>query len=217
LDVGQQQSTLANQVGSPPQKIARCSHFGRIGICHGHIAAHEQLCNLVGIDLVVFCFSAMDGFHVQGVPQNEWDFVLVAKIGNPVPGKHAFNADDDIFKVWEDGIKQQRRVGIKVLVQFGLSLGIDDADIHFSCMQIDAAVKFVTLIVKSHNLPPFSFSGLMVGVSIAYTVEFKEATRSDIFRLRMGLQFARRRPENIGPGYRHLLSWLFAAAITSIL
>ena len=32
----------------------------------------------------------------------------------------------------------------------------------------------------------------------------------------MGPQFARRRPENIGPGHLHLLSWLFAAGITSI-
>jgi hypothetical protein len=106
LDVGQQQSALANQVGSSPQKIARRSHFGRIGIGYGHIAPHEQLCNLVGIDLVIFGFSAMDGFHVQGMSQNEWDIVLVAKIGNPVPGKHAFNAYDDVFKVREDGIKQ---------------------------------------------------------------------------------------------------------------
>jgi hypothetical protein len=155
LDVGQQQPTLAYQLGSPPQKIASCSHFGRIRICDGHIAAHEQLCNLVRIDLVVFGFSAMNGVHVKGVAQNERDFVHAAKIGNPVPGKHAFNADDDIFKVWEDGIEQQRRIGIKVLVQFGLSLSIDDADVHFPCMQIDAAIKFVTLVVKSHGLPPF--------------------------------------------------------------
>jgi len=128
----------------------------------------------------------MDCFHVQGVSQNERDFMLAAKIGNPVPGKHAFNANDDIFKVWEDGIEQQRWVGIKVLVQFGFSLGIDDADIHFPCMQIDAAIEFVSLIVESHGLPPFSFSKLLVGESIGYTAESKEATRSDIFRSRMG-------------------------------
>jgi hypothetical protein len=57
--------------------------------------------------------------------------------------------------MWEDGIKHHCRVGIKVAVQFGLSLGIDDADVHFPCIQIDAAIKFVTLIVESHGLPPF--------------------------------------------------------------
>ena len=71
-------------------------------------------------------------------------------------------------------------------MQPGLSLGIDDAEVHFPCMQVDAAIKFVTLIVKSHGLPFFSFSGLMIGVSIAYTAESKGATRSDIFRPRMG-------------------------------
>jgi hypothetical protein len=54
-----------------------------------------------------------------------------------------------------NGIEQQCRIGIQVLVQFGLSLGIDDADVHFPCMQIDAAIKFMTLIVKSYGLPPF--------------------------------------------------------------
>jgi len=85
----------------------------------------------------------MDGFHVQGMSQNERDFLLVAKIGNPVPGKHAFDANDDIVKVWEDGIEQQRRIGIEVLVQFDLTLGINDTEVHFPCMQIDAAISFV--------------------------------------------------------------------------
>jgi hypothetical protein len=41
----------------------------------------------------------------------------------------------------------------------------------------------------------------MIGVSITYTIETKGAISSDIFRLRMGLQFARRRPENIRAGF----------------
>ena len=40
----------------------------------------------------------------------------------------------------------------------------------------------------------------MIGVSITYTTGIKGATSSDIFRLRMGPQFARRRPENIRAG-----------------
>ena len=40
-------------------------------------------------------------------------------------------------------------------MQFGLSLGIDDANVHFPCMQIDAAIEFVLLIVESHVLPPY--------------------------------------------------------------
>jgi hypothetical protein len=40
----------------------------------------------------------------------------------------------------------------------------------------------------------------MIGVSITYTIGIKGATSSDIFRLRMGPQFARRRPENIRAG-----------------
>jgi hypothetical protein len=45
----------------------------------------------------------------------------------------------------------------------------------------------------------------MIGVSITYTTGIKGATSSDIFRLRMGPQFARRRPENIRAGL--LIRW----------
>ena len=81
-----------------------------------------------------------------------------------------FNDDDDVFMVWGNDIKQQRRGGIKVLVQFGFSRGIDNANIHFPCMQIDAAIKFVTLIVKSVGLPPFFVQWLMYVVLIGYTL-----------------------------------------------
>jgi len=84
--------------------------------------------------------------------QDEWDFVLGAKIGNPIPGEHAFDADNDIFKEWEDDIEKRFGIGLKVLMYSGFSLLIDDANVHFSCMQIDAAIKFVLLIVKSHDL-----------------------------------------------------------------
>ena len=94
----------------------------------------------------------MDGLHVKGVAQNEWDLVLRAKIADPVPGKHTLNTDHHIFEKWEDDIEQQFGIGIKILVHLGFTLRIENANVHFPCMQINAAIEFVLLIVKSHDL-----------------------------------------------------------------
>jgi hypothetical protein len=96
----------------------------------------------------------MDGLHVQGVAQDKGDLVFGAKIGYPVPGEHALDTDHHIFEKREDDIKQQRGIGIDIFVHFGFTLLVDDAHVHFPCMQIDAAIEFVLLIVKSHGLPP---------------------------------------------------------------
>jgi hypothetical protein len=77
--------------------------------------------------------------------------VFGAKVGDPIPGEHAFDADHDIFKEWENGIEQRFGIGFKVLMHSGFALLVDDANVHFSCMQIDATIKFVLLIVKSHD------------------------------------------------------------------
>jgi hypothetical protein len=38
-----------------------------------------------------------------------------------------------------------------------------DADIHFSGMQIDSAIIFVLLVVKIHVLPPFAWVDCLYG------------------------------------------------------
>jgi hypothetical protein len=53
---------------------------------------------------------------------------------------------------WHQTAMQGR---LQVPEQFGVSRGIEDANVDFPCIQVDAAIKFVTLIVKSHVLPPF--------------------------------------------------------------
>ena len=71
--------------------------------------------------------------------------VLGAKIGEPVPAKDAFNTDDNVIEVGKDQFEKQFRIGFDILVNFYFSFLIDNADIHFSGVQIDAAV--VTCVV----------------------------------------------------------------------
>jgi hypothetical protein len=118
---------------------------------------------------------------------HEGNLVFSAKVSDPVPGKHALNTDHHIFKKRKDNVERQFRVGVKILMYFGLPILAKDANVHFSCMQIDAAIIFVLPVVKSHNLASFfSLCKLIVVVSIPYNIEIKGATSSKIFRVRMG-------------------------------
>ena len=42
----------------------------------------------------MFGLAAMDGFHVEGVPQDPGDCLFSAEIGEPIPGEQAFDRDD---------------------------------------------------------------------------------------------------------------------------
>jgi len=64
-------------------------------------------------------------------------------------------SDNHVINIWKNQIKEQLRVCFDILVNMGFTFLIDDTDIHFSCVQIDTAIIFVLLIVKSHNLASF--------------------------------------------------------------
>lgn len=67
---------------------------------------------------------------------HERDLVFDAKINNSVPGKHAFNADQHIFREREDDVEKRLEIGLKILMPSGFALLVDDVHVHFSCMQI---------------------------------------------------------------------------------
>jgi len=87
--------------------------------------------------------------------ENERNFMLVAEISHPVPAEYAFNTYDDIVDVGKYELEKQFRVCVDVFVNFHFSLLVQDTDVHFPGMQIDAAVILVLLIIKSHDLASF--------------------------------------------------------------
>jgi hypothetical protein len=84
-------------------------------------------------------------------------FVLGTKVCNPVPAKDAFNTDNDVIDIWKNHFKEQLRIGFDVFVNMSFTLFVEDANIHFSGVQIDTAIVFVLFIVKSHNLASFGW------------------------------------------------------------
>ena len=65
--MGKEFGPFSHEVISSPQEISCCSHLSGIGISLRDHATSEQGSDFMGIDLIVFGFSSVDGFHVEGV------------------------------------------------------------------------------------------------------------------------------------------------------
>jgi hypothetical protein len=48
----------------------------------------------------------MNGLHVEGMTEDERDVFIGAQVGEPVPGKHAFDRDDDIRPIRRNGFEK---------------------------------------------------------------------------------------------------------------
>jgi hypothetical protein len=67
LDMSEEFGPLSHEVVSSPEEISGGTHPGRIDIGLREHSSPEQGGDLMGIDLIVFGFSSVDGFHVEGM------------------------------------------------------------------------------------------------------------------------------------------------------
>ena len=88
--------------------------------------------------------------HGQGVAEGEGDALVLAQVGQPVPGEHALGADDQVRAERLDGVEEHGRVGRQVLLEDGLALVVEDVGEHGPGVQIDAGVKSVLAGVAAH-------------------------------------------------------------------
>src|SRR5579872_2767230 len=118
------------------------------------VAAAQQTGDFAGVDLVVLGLAAVDGLHVQGVSQDEGDVLSLAQVGEPVPGEHALDADDESGAEGCDGAEKALRPAGQVFVEDDESVVVEDADVHGPGVQVDAAVESVGLVVEAHGILP---------------------------------------------------------------
>lgn len=99
--------TFAHQVGTTPQEVTGGAHLGRIDIGLWEHAAAQQGGNLVRIDLGVFRFAAMDGVHLEGMPQHEGNVCCGTQVGEPIPGEDAFDGHDQPLAIRGNGLEER--------------------------------------------------------------------------------------------------------------
>jgi hypothetical protein len=99
--------------------------------------------------------------------QDKGDVFLCAEIRQPVPGKHAFNRNNQVIPEWLYNSKKDFRTGLHVAMENRFAILIYDTDIHFGCVKVDSAVIFVLFSVKSHVRSPFVLS--LMGINLKHT------------------------------------------------
>src|SRR5215510_2011497 len=99
------------------EEVAGRAHGSRIDIGLREHATAEQDGNLLGINLIVFGFAAVNGFHIKGMPQDKSEALLGAEVGEPIPGKHALDSHDEPLAVRGDSLEKGVWSGLHVAVQ----------------------------------------------------------------------------------------------------
>ena len=109
--MGEEGGALAHEVGAAAEQVARFAHALGVDVGEGEVAAAQQAGDLAGVDAVVLGLAAVDGLHVEGVADEEGDVCSAAEVGEPVPGEHALDADDDVAEGGEGSEKASGRQG----------------------------------------------------------------------------------------------------------
>src|SRR5262249_39461540 len=79
--VGQGLGAAADQMRTTPEQVAGLAHALGIDVGDGDHAAPQQDGDLVSVDLVGLGLAAVDGFHVEGVAQDEGNALSGAEVG----------------------------------------------------------------------------------------------------------------------------------------
>jgi len=171
LHMGKQFSPFPCKMISSSEQVSGRARLGGIDIGHGHHAAPKQSSYFIGVYFVVFGFASMDGFHVECTAKDKRDILLAAEIGKPVPGEDALNGNNNVLTV---GAMVFRKISGFVLMSrcrriFPSLSRMQRYIVHSPCVQIDTAVKFVLMGVKSHVRPPW-YKGFWVPESYLFRV-----------------------------------------------
>lgn len=140
---------------SPSEEVTGCPHLCGVDVRLREHTASEQGGDLQGVDLIIFGLSSMDGFHVEGMTEDEGNLLLVTEICDPVPGEHAFDGNHDVLAEGGNGTEKSFGVCVDVLMNPDLAFGIKDTDKHLFGMQIDSTIKLVLLGVEIHMASSF--------------------------------------------------------------
>ena len=98
--------------------------------------------------------ASMNGSHVEGVAENELDVFILAKISQPVLGKHALGTHDQVVAVVLNGMQELARLSPHVAMQ---SLVSSWSKMHryirLLCRSTPT-IELVLTVVESHHGPP---------------------------------------------------------------
>ena len=111
LDVSKELTSLSHPKESTTQQVTGGAHLCWVDVSLGKHATSKKGGDLESIDAVVLGFSSMNGFHVEGMAEDESDTLLSAEVGKPIPGEDTLHGDDEVLTKRGDRIEENMEVG----------------------------------------------------------------------------------------------------------
>jgi hypothetical protein len=152
LDVGQGSRPLSGEMHPAVEQVTGSPPLGGIDIGLGQHPTAQEESDLVRIELVVLGLAAVDGFHREGVTQDEGNALASAEVSEPVPGEEALATDNKSLPTGRHGFEEWCWSCLPMPVDQDLAVLAQDTDRHGARVSIDATVKFVLLVVESHEV-----------------------------------------------------------------
>jgi hypothetical protein len=136
----------------PPEQVPCGPHLGGIDLGLGSHATAEEPSDFLGVNVVVFGLAAMDRFHRERVSEDTRDTLPGTQLCQPIPGEATFDTDDAILAIGGDGLETWVWGCWQVTLNQRLPSLVQDAEVHGTSMQINAAVKLVLVGVEAHEV-----------------------------------------------------------------
>ena len=84
------------------------------------------------------------------MPECKRDVVFGTEVSQSVPAEYALDTNDNVLQIRKNDFKKWFGIGFDILMNHDFSFAADNADIHFSGMQVDATVIFMLIVVEFH-------------------------------------------------------------------
>jgi hypothetical protein len=153
--MGQEFGAFAHEVYASPEQVTGGMHLGRLDRGLREHPPTKPYRNLVGINLVVCSLPTMDRLHREGVSKDNSNPFLGTEVGEPIPGKEAFDCHHQTVPIGSDSLEEWFRGGFHITVHQDFPVTVHATDVYAPGMQIDTAVKLVWVRVTSPTVSSF--------------------------------------------------------------
>jgi len=94
----------------------------------------------------------MDGFHVEGMPEDKGETFARTQVSQPLPREDTFDRHDKIITIRRNDLEEGLGACLEVLMHQNLPSLVEDAHIHRPGVEIDPTVCLMLFGVKSHEV-----------------------------------------------------------------
>jgi hypothetical protein len=139
-------------VRAAPEEVTGGAHGGGVHIGLREHTPTQQGSNFLRIDLIIFGLAAVNGFHVEGVPEDKGHTLVSTQVGQPVPGEDTLDSHHETLTIGRNGFEERFRRGLHIAVQQHFPLLAQDTDVHGAGVQVDPTIHGVLVGVESHEV-----------------------------------------------------------------